>query len=410
MSNQPFRFVHASDFHLELPPQGVAEVPDHLQELFLESAYWAAERVFETVLAEEAAFLILAGDILNPQRTGPRGPIFLVEHFERLAEREIDVYWAGGNVDPADTWPAAMKLPENVHLFPRGSIEEFVYQRDNTPLARLIGVSRDPARKFCPKDFEPDPGGLFSIAVVHGKAGAKSLRSRDIHYWALGGRHDRSTLFSSPHIAHYSGSPQGRSPGERGKHGCTLVQVDEGQHARTSLVPADVMRWLDERVVVDEETTREDLESIVREQMHTLVETTGPVDLLVSWTIAGAGPLLSRVRGEGLADELLELLRAEYGSGPPAAWSLSMDVEFSESLSPEMYEQETICGDFLRAIRQFQMNPDETLDLEDYAGEKCPAGAPAAAIALPDPAVREYILREAALLGVDLLGGEEVEL
>ncbi len=127
MSNQPFRFVHASDFHLELPPQGVAEVPDHLRELFLESAYWAAERVFETVLAEEAEFLILAGDVLDPQKTGPRGPIFLIDQFERLAEREIAVYWASGRVDPADAWPPALKLPGNVHLFPRGSLEEFVH-------------------------------------------------------------------------------------------------------------------------------------------------------------------------------------------------------------------------------------------------------------------------------------------
>ncbi|MFH1266437.1 MAG: hypothetical protein ABIK89_11980, partial [Planctomycetota bacterium] len=368
----------------------------------------AAERVFETVLAEEAEFLILAGDILDPQKTGPRGPIFLVEQFERLAERDIAVYWASGNVDPADAWPPVMKLPGNVHLFPRGSLEEFVHQRDNAPLARLIGAGRDPARKFRPKDFDPDPGGLFSIAVMHGGASAKALRSRDIHYWALGGRHDRSTLFSSPHIAHYPGSPQGRSPGEHGKHGCTLVQVDQEQHARTSLVPTDVMRWLDERVVVDEEASREDLESMVREQMHTLIETTPSVDLLVSWTIAGGDPLLSRIRREGLADELLEALRAEYGFGPPSAWSLSMDVEFSESLSPELYEQETICGDFLRAIRQFQMNSDEPLDLDDYVAEKHSAGV-GAAIASPAHAIREYILREAALLGVDLLGPEEAE-
>ncbi len=41
MSNRPFRFVHAGDFHLELPPQGLAEIPDHLRELFVEAAYWA---------------------------------------------------------------------------------------------------------------------------------------------------------------------------------------------------------------------------------------------------------------------------------------------------------------------------------------------------------------------------------
>ena len=111
MSSRPFRFVHASDFHLERLPSGLAEVPDHLRELFIESAYVAAEKVFETVLSEEAEFLVLSGDILDPRQTGPRGPLFLVEQFNRLAEREIPVYWAGGRaVAKQDSWPKSRAL------------------------------------------------------------------------------------------------------------------------------------------------------------------------------------------------------------------------------------------------------------------------------------------------------------
>jgi len=42
MSSKPLRFVHASDLHLERPPTGIAQVPEHLRELFIECAYWAA--------------------------------------------------------------------------------------------------------------------------------------------------------------------------------------------------------------------------------------------------------------------------------------------------------------------------------------------------------------------------------
>ena len=45
---QPLRLVHASDFHLELPLHGLAEIPDHLRELLIEAPYHAAEQVFET--------------------------------------------------------------------------------------------------------------------------------------------------------------------------------------------------------------------------------------------------------------------------------------------------------------------------------------------------------------------------
>ncbi len=409
MSNWPFRFVHAGDFHLEQPPQGVAEVPDHLRELFLAAAYWAAERVFETVLTEEAEFLVLSGDVLHPQLTGPRGPLFLVEQFARLEEREIPVYWAGGTIDPPEAWPSAITLPENVHLFPRGRLKEFVHQRDAAPLARLTGVGRDRRRKIRSSDFEADPGGLFSIAVVHGSAEAKALRDRQLHYWALGGRHDRSTLLSSPQVAHYPGSPQGRRPEECGPHGCTLVQVDEQRQARTSLVATDVMRWLSERVVVDEATSRDDLETLLRERMQTLVESAPGVDLLVSWTVAGSGPLLGQLRRGTLGTELLGWLRSEYGFGPPAAWSLSLQVELSASLPPEWYEQETIRGDFLRAIRRLQIDSNQPLELDSYLAGEHLAGALAPAVTIPDKAARARVLREAAWLGVDLLSGEESE-
>lgn len=417
MSNCPFRFVHASDFHLEAVPRGLAEVPDHLTELLLGAAYWAAERVFEVVLSEGAELLVLSGDILHPQHTGPRGPLFLAEQFARLAERDIAVYWAGGGVDPPEAWPSAVALPENVRRFPRGRLEEFVHRRDTGPVARLIGVSRD-RRRVRASAFEPDPDGPFSIAVVHGAAQPAVLQGRGIDYWALGGRHEPTPLLGSPHAAHYPGTPQGRRPEEQGAHGCTLVEVDPQRRVRTALVPTDVLRWFGQRVVVDEATGRDDLEALIRQRMQTLVQGAPAVDLLVSWTVAGSGPLMAQLRRGPLAGELLEWLRSQYGFGPPAAWSVSLEVELPASLPPEWYEQETIRGDFLRAVRQLQANAarpvrgeppplaDGQLDLESYLSQEHRAGALAEAVAIPDAATRQRVLREAAWLGADLLSGE----
>ncbi len=407
MSNRPFRFVHAADFHLETPPFGLTEVPDHLRELFIESAYWAAERVVETVLSEEAELLVLSGDILDPRQTGPRGPLFLAEQFERLAERGVVVYWAGGRVDPPDAWPSSIRLPEGVHVFPRGRPEECIHRRDGSPLLRLIGASRGRGELVRAVDFDPDPGGLFSVAVTNGTVEPDALQTRGIEYWALGGRHDRSTPLSSPHVAHYPGSPQGRSPGQCGTHGCTLVQVDHQRHVRTSLVPTDVMRWHDERIVVDEETTRDGLETLLRERMHTLVESAPGTALLVAWTVAGMGPIVGRLRRGAEAAELLDWLRVEYGFGPPAAWSISLRVESADVLPPEWFEQETILGDFLRSVRQYEVNSDMPLELESYLAEEQLAGTLGFAAEVSDRRTRQEVLREVAMLGVDLLSGEE---
>jgi DNA repair protein SbcD/Mre11 len=407
MSNWPFRFVHASDFHLEQPPSGMAEVPEHLRDVLLDAPYTAAERVFQTVLAEDAALLILAGDILHPQYTGPRGPLFLVEQFARLAERGTAVYWAGGEVDPPDAWPSAVALPENVHLFPRGRVDEFVHQHEGSPLLRLAGTSREKQRPIRANDFTPDAAGLYSVAVVHGAADAAALQARGIHYWALGGRHERGTILNGPQLAHYPGTPQGRCPDEAGIHGCTLVQVDEQRQSRTSLIPTDALRWLSERVVFDETTSRNDLETRLRERMHALLENAPRLDLMVSWTLAGCGPLLAQLRRGGLSAELLGWLRSEYGFTRPAAWSVSIEVECAAPLPPEWYEQETIRGDFLRTIRQLELAADEPLNLESFVAEKHLAGTLASAVAIADKPARQRVLREAALLGVDLLSGEE---
>jgi DNA repair exonuclease SbcCD nuclease subunit len=409
MSHRPFRFVHASDFHLEMPLHGMAEVPDHLRELLLEAAYTAAGRVFDAALAEEAEFLVLSGDLLHPPRTGPRGPLFLSEQFARLAERRIPVYWAAGSVDPPEVWPAVIPLPDNVHLSARGRISELIHDRDGLPSVRLLLHGRDGNRTLRASDFTADPAGLYTIAVAHGTVETAALGLQGIDYWALGGRHDRSTLFSAPQMAHYAGSPQGRRPDEAGVHGCTLVQVDENRQSRTHLVPTDAIRWIDQRVVVDEATTRGDLESLLRQRIHALAESTPNMDLLLSWTVAGAGPLITQLRRGKLAGELLGLLRGEHGFGSPAAWSVSMEVEPAAGLPPEWYEQETIRGDFLRAIRQFEVNHAAPLELESYLSECLLAGMGASVAALDDPAVRQAVLRDAAWLGVDLLSGEEVQ-
>ena len=111
MANRPFRFIHASDFHLERPLMGVAEVPDHLRDVFLETPYASARRVFEAALSEDVQFVVLPGGIIAPAATGPRGPLFLAEQFARLAERRIEVYWAGSAIDTPEMWPASVKLP-----------------------------------------------------------------------------------------------------------------------------------------------------------------------------------------------------------------------------------------------------------------------------------------------------------
>ena len=61
-----FRFLHASDLHLDRPPRGLAEVPDHLRSVLAEAPYRAAERVFDAAVKERVDFVVLSGDVIDP--------------------------------------------------------------------------------------------------------------------------------------------------------------------------------------------------------------------------------------------------------------------------------------------------------------------------------------------------------
>jgi len=407
MSHAPLRFVHAGDFHLEQPPFGIAEAPSHLREALIESAYRGAERVFEVALAEPTDLVVLAGDLLDPQKTGPRGPLFLVEQFERLHQRGVSVYWAGGRVDPPSAWPTSLRLPDNVHVFPEGGPETVVHLRGDVPLARVVGASRGGSRRVRPIDFAPDPAGLVSIAVVHGKANPERLKARGIDYWALGGSHRQATLFTSPGTAHYPGTPQGRHPDQTGPHGCTVVQVDPQRRLQTTFVPTDVLRWQAERLEVDESTDRAGLERRLHDRVQALREAHPAVDLMVSFSIAGSGPVLGPLRRGNLAAELLEALRREHGTGTPAAWCVALAVEPPAEPPAAWYEQETIAGDFLRELRRYHAEPELPIALDAFLPEEHRTGPVALAARIDEAADRQRVLAETAMLGVDLLSGEE---
>jgi DNA repair exonuclease SbcCD nuclease subunit len=207
MSQPPLRFVQAGDLHLERPLSGVSEVPDHLREAFLEAPYLAAEQVFETALTEGADAVLLAGDVVHLDRAGPRAIVFLIEQFQRLADHGIAVYWASGQVDPADAWPLSAALPANVQRFPAGRVGNFEHQRDGQTVARIQGVSRSAGQAVDDSGFYRDAKGLFTVGVAHGTAAAPGAEGDRVHYMAIGGQHRRQTVDQSPGIAHYAAAP-----------------------------------------------------------------------------------------------------------------------------------------------------------------------------------------------------------
>jgi DNA repair protein SbcD/Mre11 len=403
MTRPTLRLVHASDLHLERPIHGLAQIPEHLRERFIEAPYHAAEQVFETALAEDVDAVLLAGDVVDVDRAGPPAIVLVLEQFARLGERGIQVYWAGGAVDHPDNWPRSVVLPDNVHIFPIGHVQSLDLVRANETVARLQGVSCRLDGQIEARGFFRDAHGLFTIGVAYGTDDSPGHEGDRAHYMALGGRHQYQTVDEEPGVAHYCGTPQGRGPTETGPHGCTLVHVDDTGRARPQFVATDSIRWTEQTLEITATTKEEQLYERLVERMEKLLAKHPGIDLLVRWNIHGAGPLVNRLRPGGLADEMLVELRRRFGQSSQAAWSASLECHSPLSVPAEWYDEETVLGDFVRQVRTCEKDESLPFELNQFLPANLRDESLAAIAHMESVEQRFELLERAAKLGVDLL-------
>jgi Calcineurin-like phosphoesterase len=401
--DRSFRFLHAADLHLERPCGGLAEVPDPLRSALADAPYRAATRVFDAATKHQVDFVVLSGDVVDPLLAGPRALVFLAEQFQKLSDHGIRVYWAGGRGDRFDRFIDAWPLGDGVFRFPLDRVERVVHHRAGEPLVQLLGTSTEDRKNVEVAAFHADPAGPFSVAVSYGTTDAEPLATRGINYWALGGRHARQSLVTGPVTGHYCGTPQGRRPKESGPHGCTLAQVDAGGRVRTVFIPTDAVRYCDERVAVDESTTGEQLLQILGERIaELLVDPFGP-DLLIRWTVVGSRALAARLR----TGDLLARVRDEHASKRPAAWTVALRAPTTGGVPEELYDEQTLVGEFLRTVRHYLDHQDQPLNLAAFLTERHLAGSLGSLAGVDDPAARRRVLADAAALGVELLNPRE---
>ena len=406
MSQPPLRFVHASDFHLELPLGGVAEVPPHLREQFLDAPFLAAQQVFDVAVTEAADALLLCGDVVDFAEASPRAVVFLAEQFERLARHNIRVYWACGNVDPADSWPAAVELPENVHIFSVGGVQTLSHLRDGEKVATIQGISRSEAEELDDSGFHRDAHGMFTVGVAYQSAARPGEEGDRVHYMALGGRHQRQTVDTSPGIAHYSGSPQGQYPGDTGPRGCTIVSVDDAGNVKNRFVATDVLRWITETVEVVAGTDEDALFLMIEERIAKLRIKHQGKPLLVTWQIEGRGQILNHIRAGGISDDITKLLREQYGQQVPALWTVELRCKSPLDVPREWFDEDTIMGDVLREFRKLEQDSTIPLELEGFLPPEL-VGTPQAELAAVGEAERADLLWAASKMAVDTMDGEE---
>ncbi|MDE0865124.1 MAG: DNA repair exonuclease [Rubripirellula sp.] len=405
MPGESFRFIHASDFHLESPLSDLDSLPPHLREAMAVAPRRAAQAVFEAALADNIDFLVLAGDLLNPQAAGPHGMSMLLDYFEQLHSKKTPVFWSAGLADDPKKWPESVPLPPNVTLFPKNQATTFPVQRGGRTICTVVGRSSDGQQVLHVPSYRVDPTDDYTVAVGYGTADADALAEGRFDYWALGGEHNRQEIDGGANAAAvYCGSPQGRSLSECGAHGYSTVDVDGDGTTRVHAIESDGFRYCNVQLDAAEIAALGDIRNLLGERIARLQHENGSRHLLIGWDISVAdGETLVSI---GDVEELLQWVRREYGHGNPSAWTTHLTICPPRKYPASWTEEDTILGDFLRAAAKHRKLDGRDLNLMPMT-EEHPGLASTTSTLLAEVAASERmeVLDQATLLGVELLRG-----
>lgn len=235
-----FKFIHASDLHLDSPFMLRRGRDEELRSILLDASIRALVRLCDLAIEQSVDFLVLAGDVYDGIERGVRAELALRRELLRLEAAGIEVFMAFGNHDPVESVSNEdISWPDNLKRFPTQP-KTFTIERRGVAYAQVTGVSfgnREERRNLA--KLLPDAAtDLFSIAVLHSNVGESrehgnyapsslsDLVGKGYDYWALGHIHKRTVLSESPLVV-YCGNLQGMhmKPSERGLKGAELVKV-----------------------------------------------------------------------------------------------------------------------------------------------------------------------------------------
>ena len=256
-----FRFIHAGDLHLDSPLRGLESYPDAPVEQIRSAARRAFDNLVNLAIEEEAAFVLLAGDLFDGEWKDYNTGLYFTHRMGRLREAGIRVFLVSGNHDAASPLTRALSLPDNVTLFS--------HKKPETRIIDELGVAIH-GQSFAGRSVTEDLSraypqalpGLCNIGLLHtsltGRAGhepyapctLEGLASKGYDYWALGHVHQREIVRTHPWVV-FPGNIQGRHIREAGAKGCQLVTVDGGRIADVDFRELDVLRFALCRVELD---------------------------------------------------------------------------------------------------------------------------------------------------------------
>ncbi|MEB3237166.1 MAG: DNA repair exonuclease [Candidatus Sericytochromatia bacterium] len=319
-----FTFVHAADLHLDAPFKGVSRVDPDVAVALRDASLEAWDALVALCLREQAAFLLLAGDLHDGEMRGLRAGARLQDGLKRLADAGCRTFIVRGNHDAVDAVSDRMPMPEGVHVFPAGMPTSVPVRLGDRHLATIHGVSHagpaereNLARRF-PVPVGPGP----HIALLHAHVGGDAdhapyapctvsdLAASGHDYWALGHIHRRTVRKAGRAWVVYPGNLQGRSPkpSECGPKGAMVCRVRDGLMAEPEFVPLDRWRFASERLLVPPAADLVVVRNLLRDAAEKALAEAEGRGVLLRLVLFGTCGLAHELLRPGVGESLRQIL------------------------------------------------------------------------------------------------------
>lgn len=372
-----FRFIHAADVHLDSPLKGLAGQEGGAAELIRSATRKAFDALVTRTIEENAAFLIIAGDLYDGDWRDYQTGLFFVRQMGRLRQAGIPAYLIYGNHDAQSKITRSLSLPDNVNVFPTRSPKTYGIAELDVALHGQGFQERD-TRDNLARRYPSAVPGAFNIGILHtGLGGVEGhapyapctlaeLRQKGYDYWALGHIHKPEVLSEDPHVV-FSGNVQGRHIREAGPRGAMLVTVQDGTVSALEPLHVDVVRWALVEVGVDGSESIGDANDRIRAAIEKAVEEDADGRLLAcriamsgrtpahDTLLASREELLAEARASaaGLGDEMAWIEKLVISTAPPA--NTTPDPALSETLGdPALAQRDAaLLGDLKEQIAPF---------------------------------------------------------
>jgi DNA repair exonuclease SbcCD nuclease subunit len=372
------KFLHAADVHLDSPLRGL----ERYEGAPVEEIRGATRRAFENLVAlaveEEAAFVLLAGDLYDGDWKDYNTGLFFAHQMARLREAGVRVFLIAGNHDAASQITRVLRPPDNVRVFSTKKAETEVLKELGVAIHGQ-GLAVPAVSDDLSSAYPPAIPHLFNIGMLHtsldGRPGHASyapctldgLRSRGYQYWALGHVHAREVAAEDPWIV-FPGNLQGRHARETGAKGATLVTVEDREVVRVEHRDLDVFRWASCAAELPDTATGSEALDRVRKVLERELARAGDRSLAVRLTLEGACPVHEDL--VAAPEHWVQEIRAvAAGFGEGALWIEK--VLFHTRRAGEARDglgSDDALGGLVRTIRELEADAGQLAALaEDFA-------------------------------------------